>query len=133
MASDSLLISGSRDATKAMLDYAFRAVERAGERGWQIVVGDAPGIDQAVIDACNLFDVRCEIYGAKSSIRARVHPGQTTMALPTRSYRVRDQDMVNHADYVLCLWNGRSRGTRYVYEFATAAPGPKQVWLRRFD
>jgi len=46
-----LLISGSRAATPAMLDYARRAVARAYSLGWTIVVGDAVGVDSAVAKA----------------------------------------------------------------------------------
>ena len=138
MASDvapTLLISGSRDATEAMLAYAERAVARAKNVGYQIIVGDAKGVDQMVIWSCEAWEVALTIQGARGVIRANYEPCALikTIALPTKSYRVRDQDMINHADYVLCIWNGRSRGTKYVHDYAVSAPGPKQVWLKKFS
>ena len=43
-----LMIAGSRYATREMLDYARRAVQRAHQLGWTILVGDNPkGVDMA--------------------------------------------------------------------------------------
>ena len=41
-----VLIAGSRYATREMLDYARRAVQRAHAKGYTIIVGDNPkGVD----------------------------------------------------------------------------------------
>jgi ribonuclease HI len=48
-----LMIAGSRDATPQMLDYVRRAVRRAHERGYTVIVGDNPkGVDMAVVREC---------------------------------------------------------------------------------
>ena len=44
-----LLVTGSRKATPAMIEYARKAVSRARERGWEVIVGDASGVDAAVM------------------------------------------------------------------------------------
>jgi hypothetical protein len=47
-----LLITGSRRASEPMLAMARRAVQRAKDNEWHIVVGDAPGVDSEVLAAC---------------------------------------------------------------------------------
>lgn len=43
-------------------------------------------------------------------------------------YRDRDEWMVRHADMVLCLWNGNSKGTYHVFEYASAQGKPAYLW-----
>jgi hypothetical protein len=71
-----LLISGSRAATEAMLVYARMCVEKAYQNGYMVIAGDAPGIDAAVAQvALDFYEQHlnntqdgakygfCEIYG----------------------------------------------------------------------
>jgi len=44
-----LMIAGSREAGPKMLAFARELVRWASEQGWVIVVGDAPGVDEAVV------------------------------------------------------------------------------------
>lgn len=48
--------------------------------------------------------------------------------IPVNSYTDRDRYMVREADKVLCIWNGSSRGTLAVYEYAEELG--KEAWLK---
>lgn len=59
-----LMIAGSRYATREMLDYAVRAVQRAHRLGWMIIVGDNPkGVDMAVAQECRRLKAKIIIAG----------------------------------------------------------------------
>jgi hypothetical protein len=123
-----LLISGSREANPAMLDYARRSVERAHTLGWEIIVGDAAGIDQAVASRAAELDMAITIFGLGASPRNRVGgPTVVYRRVGVRTYSQRDMHMVAIADSVLCIWNGQSKGTYNVYQNAVARG--LQAWL----
>lgn len=110
-----LLITGSRRADAAMFDYAYRAVTRAKANGWHIIVGDADGIDFAVIDACRLEDVPHTCYG----ITAQPRHGEPLQYVRCEgNYLARDRAMADACNRVLAIWNGESRGTKYTYDYA---------------
>jgi len=116
-----LLITGSRDASPAMLDAAYRAVERAHEHGWHIVVGDARGVDKQVIYACHLKGVPFKFYGITTAPRNSCcleHIRECYVHCDTKSYLSRDEIMVRHADRCLAIWDGVSRGTKYTLDYA---------------
>ena len=120
-----LLMTGSREADSRMFDYARRAVGRARELGWSIVVGEAEGIDAVVIDACDALGVPVEVHGAYQHLRRQSATGRN-LAHPG-SYPQRDRLMVERADRCLAIWNGRSRGTRLTFEYARARGVPTDV------
>ena len=126
-----LLICGSRHATKGMKATAWAAVRRAKELGWEIIVGDAPGVDRAVIEACIEYDVPCHAYGIH--IRRRYIAGVPYIKLnvpgdwPKNPYLFRDKVMVEMADFVYAIWNHESRGTRWTYDYARQAG--KEAWI----
>ncbi len=125
-----LLITGSRHATPEMLELAQRAVSRAHEKGWMVVVGDNPqGVDAAVIDACDQRGVNVLVCGTtreprKGSIRPNSywqvdvtrHDGDDAILFET--YAARDRWMVKLCDRMLAIWNGQSRGTKAGYDYA---------------
>jgi hypothetical protein len=60
-----LMIAGSRDATPQMLDYVRRAVRRAQECGYTVIVGDNPkGVDMAVVRECRRLKTPVIVAGA---------------------------------------------------------------------
>ena len=127
-----LLITGSRDATPRMLSTARHAVERAKANGWEIVVGDASGVDAAVVRACTEFEVFGDCYGIADEPRCGyseylnyiqvtetiIYRGHTGIIRPGADYLERDRRMVQKCNRVLAIWNGQSRGTRYTFEYA---------------
>lgn len=120
-----LLITGSREADSRMYDFARRAVGRAKELGWSIVVGDADGVDMVVIDACDTVGVPVEVHGAYQRLRRKSTVGRNLAHLG--SYPQRDRLMVERADRCLAIWNGRSRGTRSTFDYAHACGVPTDV------
>jgi len=130
----SLLISGSRIATAAMLDYARAAVTNAKERGWCVIVGDAFGVDRVVADECRALDVQVFVYGiAENPRNGALWAGKNmyTWLSGAQNYRQRDEHMVRLANSVLCIWNGESKGTKHVYDYAKRLK--KVAWLAVVD
>ncbi len=123
-----LLITGSRKATPEMLAYALKAVARAKERGWQVVVGDAAGVDASVIDACDELGVPVEVHGAYGRIRNRTKTGKNIVQ--KCNYAARDRIMAEACEACLAVWNGQSGGTRTTLECAGELG--KTVWLKNF-
>ncbi len=126
-----LLITGSRKAPPAMRAYARRAVARAAELGWHVIVGDAAGVDAAVIAACDTLRVPITVCGAHGRLRRRTRTGEN-LALGSRRYPyvLRDLWMAARCDVCLALWDGTSRGTRKT--FAAAREMGKRVHLKTF-
>lgn len=111
-----LLITGSRQATPAMLDYARRCVQRAKERGYTVIVGDASGVDTAVMDECDRLRVPHIICGAYHKIRRRTETGSVTTI--GGNYLARDRWMAERCDICQAIHNGVSRGTAYTANYA---------------
>ncbi|MEP7287893.1 MAG: hypothetical protein ABI947_19250 [Chloroflexota bacterium] len=112
-----LLIAGSRQATEAMLHAAYKAVVRARANGWAIHVGDAQGVDAAVVAACNELGVNYVCFGLGSAPRNSQVSGSVTgrywRVAPDKAkdYAARDRVMVDCSDRGLFIWNGQSKGT----------------------
>lgn len=111
-----LLITGSRSASPVMLDYARRCVQRAKERGYTVIVGDAHGVDAAVMDECHRLDVPHVIVGGFHKVRRRTASGRTYAHGGT--FLDRDRYMVEACDICIAVHNGISRGTAYTASYA---------------
>jgi hypothetical protein len=124
-----LMIAGSRDATPQMLDYVRRAVRRAQECGYTVVVGDNPkGVDMAVVRECRRLKTPVIVAGAgnfprnggcKHGSYIKVHRDTYRAAgghLLNR-YTVRDRWLVDNAHLGVFIWNGDSPGTRAGYDY----------------
>jgi ribonuclease HI len=127
-----LMIAGSRTSTPQMLNYARRAVHRAHERGYTVVVGDNPkGVDMAVVRECRRSKTAVIVAGAgnfprnggcKHGSYVKVHRDTYRAAgghLLNR-YTVRDRWLVDNANLGIFIWNGDSPGTRAGYEYMVA-------------
>ena len=138
-----ILIAGSRHATRDMLACARRAVQRAHQLGWTIVVGDHPkGIDLAVVQECRRLRARVIVAGIASFPRNYgCRHGRYVMI--TRDlyrsaggdllggYTARDRWMVDNCQHALFVWNGASPGTKAGYDYAVQRGRPAH--LIRFD
>ena len=124
-----LLITGSRRASRAMLAYASRLVDRAHQQGWSIIVGDADGVDTAVIERCDALGVSVEVHGGKGKMRRTTKTG-TNIAHP-EGFLDRDAIMARECTCCAAVWNGHSRGTRFTFD-AVKALG-KQTWVVDFS
>ncbi|MBZ0275288.1 MAG: ribonuclease HI [Anaerolineae bacterium] len=124
-----LMIAGSREATAPMLDYARRAVRRAHERGYTIVVGDNPrGIDRAVVNECRRLKTPVIVAGAGNFPRnggcrhgsyVKVHRDtyRGASGYLLNRYTVRDRWLADTAQVGLFIWNGTSPGTKAGYDY----------------
>jgi len=110
------LFTGSREATPAMLDLACQRARIAGEQGRHIIVGDADGVDAAVIDECDRLGIPVEVHGGYNRLRRETRSGQNFVH--AGDYLRRDRLMAERADFVEAIWNGKSRGTKYTADYA---------------
>lgn len=141
--STNILIAGSRYATREMLDYARRAVRRAHQLGWTVIVGDnSKGVDMAVVQECRRLKVKVMVagiasfprnYGCKHGSYIKVsrdlYHGAGGSLLD--GYTARDRWMVDNAQRCLYIWNGDSLGTKVGYDYAVLRG--KEAHLISFD
>lgn len=131
-----LLISGSRKATHDMLEYARRCVQRADVMQWTIIVGDAEGIDRAVMWEAHRLGVECIVYGAYGHLgrEARRRTPSCEVIVCDGDYLARDAVMAQVADKCIAVWNGSSRGTMYTLnKFKRGRQGQREWWLKDFS
>ena len=128
-----LLICGSRKATPAMLDFSRKLVYRAQANDWSIIVGDADGVDRAVINACLEFHVPHIVCGAYGKIR-NSSPLAEVVKL-RGDYLARDRYMAERCDRIYAVWNGISTGTMYTYRHALKCGlvAGETAWLKDFS
>jgi hypothetical protein len=138
-----LMIAGSRHATREMLDYARRAVQRAHQLGWTILVGDNPkGVDMAVVQECRRLKAKVIVagianfprnYGCKhgSYIKVTRDLYRSAGGDLLSGYTARDRWMVDNCQRTLFIWNGDSPGTKAGYEYAMQRG--KEAHLINFD
>lgn len=122
-----MLITGSRDATPAMLEKARWLVRRAKAKGDEIVVGDADGVDLAVMIECHKLGVKHQVWGAYGRMRHWTETGASNCI--EGDYPARDRKMAQLCDECTGVWNGISRGTRLTMEAAKRLGKP--TWVVR--
>jgi len=125
-----VMIAGSRYATTQMLDYVRRAVRRAHERGYTVIVGDNPkGVDMAVVRECRRLKIPVIVAGVSNFPRnggckhgsyVKVHRDTYRAASGhlLNRYTVRDRWLVDNANVALFIWDGSSPGTKSGYDYA---------------
>ena len=137
-----VLIAGSREATREMLDYARRAVRRAHERGYTVLAGDNPkGVDMAVVRECRRLKTPVIVAGPNSfprnggckhgsyvRIDRDTYPAASGYRL--NRYTVRDRWMADTARIGLFIWNGDSPGTKAGYDYMVSRS--KEAHLIKF-
>ena len=111
-----LMITGSRHTNPRLLQLAHKAVVRAKANGWEILVGDAHGVDFQVIQSADHLEVPITVMGANNSLRHKTSFGENITV--SGNYRERDNELLRQADVVLALWNGVSKGTIRNYQSA---------------
>lgn len=124
-----LMIAGSRDATAQMLDYTRRAVRRAQERGYTVLVGDNPkGVDMAVVNECRRLKTPVIVAGVGNfprnggckqgsyvKVANDIYRGMNGTHL--NRYTVRDRWLVDNAQIGIFVWNGDSPGTKAGHDY----------------
>jgi predicted Rossmann fold nucleotide-binding protein DprA/Smf involved in DNA uptake len=112
-----ILICGSRRATQEMLDYARQSARKALlVFNASIIVGDAPGVDHAVIaEAMSIDPERLWIFGITP--QPRNGPESRYIQVYTYSYMQRDRHMANLCSDALAIWDGESPGTFFTHNY----------------
>lgn len=132
MIKQTLLVSGSRnipliDGNMTMhLGFFERLIDRALANDWLIICGDANGVDDtlAYVTGHNKYshlDPFLMMYGIQSKPRANNIGNKckyTDVSDFYPTYTLRDEFMVSKADFVFCVWDGQSKGTKHVYDYA---------------
>jgi len=138
-----VMIAGSRYASREMLDYARRVVQRAHEKGYIVLVGDNPkGVDMAVVQECRRLHTKVIVagtgnfprnYGCKHGSYVKVTRDLYRSAGGNLldGYTVRDRWMVDNCQRALFIWNGDSPGTKTGYDYAVQRG--KEAHLINFD
>lgn len=124
-----VLISGSREANAELLQMVRAGVLKVWFRHDELLVGDAAGVDNYAVQQAENVNLHYMAYGIQrlarngarryTNVRSRLNTKYVT-SYPQTLYRLRDEFMVQQADVVLCFWNERSNGTKFVFEYACA-------------
>lgn len=101
-----VMISGSRSITNKKLVYGYLGVLFGLFTDFEVLVGDAKGVDALVLEYCREHSIPCRIYKARWNFYGR------------RAGLIRNDQMLNECDYVICIWDGQSTGTKYVMDRA---------------
>lgn len=121
-----ILVTGSRDATPAMLAAARKVVQQIAEEDGMLIVGDAPGIDAEAIREADRLGIKVDVFGAYSRVRNSTAKGRNFHYDCT--YPERDRHMAELCDVCVAVWDGQSRGTKLTYEYTRQLGKPVTVW-----
>jgi len=113
-----VLICGSRSIKKSW--FCEVLVKSLISQNVKIIVGDAPGIDELVINTCIKHNYKnIVVVGAYNKIRRNqaLKYGLTTVKYP-HDFLSRNRYMVSLSDSVIAIWDGVSRGTKYTFNYA---------------
>ncbi|MFB2970375.1 hypothetical protein ACE1CD_15485 [Aerosakkonema sp. BLCC-F183] len=108
-----VMISGSR-SIQQLPAAAIESINRIIELKFEIIIGDAPGIDTLVLDYLRSQGYRrVQVYYAlfNGNGKPRHRRGYTAIGI-SGNYTDRDKQMCYIADYGLAVWDGRSKGTK---------------------
>lgn len=96
-----VLICGSRSIKNLQISRYIRP-ESCGA----IVSGGAIGVDTIAENWAKTNNIETIVYKPNYKVYGK------------RAPLVRDEEMVEFADVVICFWNGKSRGTKYTFDYA---------------
>lgn len=120
-----LLITGSRKAGSRLLWLSWELISTLNKDEWEVIVGDAPGIDANVIRACDYHGIKVTVYGAYGKMRNKTVNGEN---IATKgSYPGRDKIMAGKCNQCVAFWDGESKGTKITFEAARKKIGNLNV------
>ena len=102
-----VLVTGSRDATPEMLAAVSRHLRGLKGRNAHIIVGDASGIDDTVIQTCDEIGLSIEAHGAYKKMRRRTMTGRNITH--DTDYLGRDTlmaQLLGPGDICVAVWDG---------------------------
>jgi predicted Rossmann fold nucleotide-binding protein DprA/Smf involved in DNA uptake len=124
-----VLITGSREASSAMLAKVEDVVLWVKRQGYALLVGDAPGVDAHARVCADALGVPTTVFGAYGRLRGRRRAHEAVIVIP-EDFRVRDRLVAQRCDLCVAVWNGRSRGTKDTFAYARRLG--KRVLVRSF-
>ncbi|MFB2891962.1 hypothetical protein ACE1CI_03345 [Aerosakkonemataceae cyanobacterium BLCC-F50] len=110
--SKTVIISGSR-SIKELPALSIASINRIIELGFNVIVGDAPGVDSLVLNylkSLNYHSVKVYYALFAGNGKPRNTAGYACVGV-SGNYRDRDKFMCSIADYGLAIWDGKSIGT----------------------
>lgn len=113
-----LIIAGSRDVTDySVMDCAFHNSPWSMDDVTQVVSGTARGVDRLG-----------EEWARRNNKEIQRFPAQWGVHGKSAGYR-RNEDMARHADALLAIWDGKSRGTKHMIDIAKRKGLEVYVWI----
>jgi hypothetical protein len=110
--SKTVIISGSR-SIKQLPSEAIASINRIIDLKFQIIIGDAPGVDSLVLKYLKSKNYqKVKVYYAQFNGKGKPRNTAGYFCVGVSgNYRDRDKLMCSIADYGLAIWNGKSIGT----------------------
>ena len=118
MAERVVLICGSRSIKQSW--FCETLVKSLISQNIKIIVGDAPGVDELIINTCIRYNYKnIVVVGAYNKVRRKqaLKYSLTTVKYP-HDFLSRNRYMVSLSDSVIAIWDGVSRGTKYTFNYA---------------
>ena len=125
-----VLITGSRRCSSAMADKVKEVVKWIVDNGHCLIVGDAVGVDSVAINEMHRLGQSGNMEVCSACSRALTFPGVYTGTVLKKGNLFRNRFMVDKCYLCVAIWDGRSKGTRYTFEYARAQG--KRVIVRKF-
>ena len=86
------------------------------------VISRIKSVTEIVSGGADGTDSLAEKYAKKNLIPTKIFlpkfKTDSTIAYHPKWFFARNEEIVNHSDYVLVFWDGRSSGTKHVMEYA---------------
>ena len=109
------LITGSRNASGRLLMIVQQYI--MAHKDDEYIVGDADGVDNITILACDSVQAKVTVYGANNKMRHSTRFGNNVPM--SCVYSERDKFMVERApDVCIAFWDGQSKGTLATARYA---------------
>jgi len=102
-----IAIIGSRDLPESWVLPKLNFLVEEKNKGNTIISGGARGVDKFVAMFCRSFKIPIEI----------IKPINPENKL---DYLFRNVEIITKADEIVALWDGKSKGTKFVIDYATA-------------
>lgn len=113
-----ILVAGCRfyenyEQAEAYIDFCLQNIKK--ENSFIFVSGGCRGADQLG-----------ELYAQKHGYEVERYPADWER-YGKAAGPIRNQQMINISDYIICFWDGKSRGTKSTIEFAYLVKKPIRI------
>jgi len=102
-----IAVVGSRESVPKNIVRNILLKKLLGKFNNTVVTGGARGVDRYAIDFCKDFNIPCQV----------IRPLTTKNKL---YFLYRNIEMLTMDDKILAFWDGESRGTKFVIDYATS-------------